>query len=117
MKLVFTKLETPATEIKVAFDDVNYKSYNVDEIKTNGFISFTEEECPDLTKVKIQGKFSTLGSVEVKKTVELERGEGEAGISYTYEKDVFEEREVTYYCFTSLDVANSIAYVEFYYPM
>ena len=54
MKLVFTKLETPATEIKVAFDDVNYKSYNVDEIKTNGFISFTEEECPDLTKVKIQ---------------------------------------------------------------
>ena len=50
MKLVFTKLETPATEIKVAFDDVNYKSYNV-----------------DLTKIKIQGKLSTLGSVEVKK--------------------------------------------------
>ena len=31
-------------------------------------ISFTEEECPDLTKIKIQGKLSTLGSVEVKKS-------------------------------------------------
>lgn len=102
MKLVFTKLETPATEIKVAFDGVNYKSYNVDEIKSTGYIQFTEKECPDLTKVKIQGKFSTLGSVEVNKAVELERGEGgESGISCTFEKDVFEEREVTttYYCF------------------
>ena len=102
MKLVFTKLETPATEIKVAFDGVNYKSYNVDEIKSTGYISFTEKECPDLTKVKIQGKFSTLGSVEVNKAVELERGEGgESGISCTFEKDIFEEREVTttYYCF------------------
>ena len=98
MKLVFTKLETPATEIKVAFDGVNYKSYNVDEIKSTGYIPFTEADCPDLTKVKIQGKFSTLGSVEVNKSVELERGEGgESGISCTFERDVFEE--VTYYCF------------------
>ena len=94
MKLVFTKLETPATEIKAAFDDVNYKSYNVDEIKTNGFISFTEEECPDLSKVKIQGKFSTLGSVEVKKAVALERGKGGAGISYTYEKTFLKKEKL-----------------------
>ncbi len=33
MKLVFTKLETSAKEIKVTFDGVTYKSYNVEELK------------------------------------------------------------------------------------
>lgn len=100
MKLVFTKLETDATEIKVTFDGVNYKSYNVDKLRDIGYIQFTEKDCPDLTKVKIQGKFSTFNSIEVNKTIELEPGEGgESGISCTFEKDVFEEKEVTYYCF------------------
>lgn len=65
MKLVFTKLETTASEIKVSFDGVNYKPYNVADIKSTGNIPFTEADCPDLTKIKVQGKLVSIGSVEV----------------------------------------------------
>ena len=65
MKLVFTKLETTASEIKVSFDGVNYKPYNVADIKSTGYIPFTEAVCPDLTKVKVQGKLVSIDSVEV----------------------------------------------------
>ena len=65
MKLVFTKLETTESEIKVSFDGVNYKPYNVADIKSTGYLSFTEEECPDLTKIKVRGKLVSIGSIEV----------------------------------------------------
>lgn len=63
MKLLFTKLETPSSEIKVTFDGVNYQTYNVDELKSIGYIEFTEDDCPDLTKIKVQGKFTTLSNL------------------------------------------------------
>ena len=95
MRLVFKKLRTPASTIKVSFDGETYRTYDVNTIKNQGYIEFTEQDCPDLTKLKIQGQFSTIDSVEVNKNILIE-GNSE-GILYNYEKPVY--NEVHYYCF------------------
>lgn len=74
MKLVFTKLETDANEIKVTFDGSTWRPYSVADIKRTGYIEFSEEDCPDLTKIKIKGKFARFNSVESVSDVELEQG-------------------------------------------
>jgi hypothetical protein len=74
MKLVFTKLETDANEIKVTFNGSIWRPYNVADIKKTGYIEFTEEDCPDLTKIRVMGKFASFNSVEAVSDVELEQG-------------------------------------------
>ena len=95
MRLVFKKLRTPASTIKVSFDGETYRTYDVNTIKNQGYIEFTEQDCPDLTKLKIQGQFSTIDSVEVNKNILIE-GNSE-GILCNYEKPIY--NEVHYYCF------------------
>lgn len=95
MRLVFKKLRTPASTIKVSFDGETYRTYDVNTIKNQGYIEFTEQDCPDLTKLKIQGQFSTIDSVEVNKNILIE-GNLE-GILCNYEKPIY--NEVHYYCF------------------
>jgi len=74
MKLVFTKLETDANEIGVTFNGTTWRPYNVADIKRTGYIEFTEEDCPDLTKIRVKGKFASFNSVEAVSDVELEQG-------------------------------------------
>lgn len=95
MRLVFKKLRTPASTIKVSFDGETYITYDVATIKSQGYIEFSESDCPDLTKIKIQGQFATLDSVEVNKNVLIE-GNSE-GILCNYERPVY--NKVHYYCF------------------
>lgn len=60
MKMTFNKLITPSSTIEVSFDGgLTYTTYDVESCKTNGIV-FTEEMCPDLTKISIKGKFKSF---------------------------------------------------------
>ena len=54
MKLIFKTLVTSADTIQVSFDGVIYKFYDVENAKKNGIL-FTSNDCPDLTKINING--------------------------------------------------------------
>ena len=104
MRLVFKKLRTPASTIKVSFDGETYRTYDVNTIKNQGYIEFTEQDCPDLTKLKIQGQFSTIDSVEVNKNILIE-GTTE-GLLCNYEAEVF--NHIHYNCYTYDDNNNNL---------
>lgn len=55
MKLIFKTLVTSADTIQVTSDGVSYKSYDVENAKKKNGILFTSDNCPDLTKISING--------------------------------------------------------------
>ena len=105
MRLVFKKLRTPASTIKVSFNGETYRTYDVNTIKNQGYIEFTEQDCPDLTKLKIQGQFSTIDSIEVNKNILIE-GTTE-GLLCNYEAEVF--NHIHYNCYTYDDNNNNLS--------
>ena len=98
MKIKFTKLPTNDGIIKVSLDGGDsFKDYNVADIHESGI---PLEDNQDYEKIQIQAPANILKNLNVVSSVKVEGGEGgESGVSYTFEKDIFEEREVTYYCF------------------
>lgn len=67
MKLVFNEITTPGTSIDVSFDGgKTWLNYDVEQLRqNNNEIHFTEEQCPDLTQIKIKGRFKTYSDVDV----------------------------------------------------
>ena len=64
MKLMFDKLRTSDGKVKISFDnETTWTEYNVDDIKNTG-IEFTEEDCPDLTKIRIAGAITKIGDIK-----------------------------------------------------
>ena len=98
MKIKFTKLPTTNGTIKVSLDGGDsFKDYNIADIDKSG-VPLSDSQ--DYEKIQIQAPANILKNLNVVSSVKVEGGEGgESGVSYTFEKDIFEEREVTYYCF------------------
>ena len=98
MKIKFTKLPTNDDTIKVSLDGgQSFTDYNVADVHESGI---PLEDNQDYEKIQIQVPANILKNLNVVSSVKVEGGEGgESGVSYTFEKDIFEEREVTYYCF------------------
>ena len=66
MKIIFTKLETASEVLKISFDGgETWEDHLTKDVKADGFISFTQEQCPDLTKIRIRGKFKTSKNLEI----------------------------------------------------
>lgn len=105
MKIKFTKLPTTDGIIKISLDGGDsFKDYNIADIHESGI---PLEDNQDYEKIQIQAPANILKNLNVVSSVKVEGGEGgESGVSYTFEKDIFEEREVTYYCFAPDDDGN-----------
>ena len=64
MKLLFDKLKTSDGIVRVSFDgEVTWNEYNVSEVKDTG-ITFTEDDCPDLTKIRIAGAITKISDIK-----------------------------------------------------
>ena len=64
MKLLFDKLKTSDGIVRVSFDDeVTWNEYNVADVKDTG-ITFTEDDCPDLTKIRIAGAITKISDIK-----------------------------------------------------
>ena len=98
MKIKFTKLPTNDGTIKISLDGgQSFTDYNVADVHESG-IPLADSQ--DYEKIQIQAPANILKNLNVVSSVKVEGVEGgESGVSYTFEKDIFEEREVTYYCF------------------
>lgn len=65
MRIKFNTLETRSSQILVSFDaGKSYKRYDVSDIKKNGSIEFTEDDCDDFSKIVIKGKIKTLADLD-----------------------------------------------------
>ena len=64
MKLIFDKLRTSDGIVKVSFNNGNsWSQYNVSDVIDTG-ITFTEEDCPDLTKIRIAGAITQISDIK-----------------------------------------------------
>lgn len=64
MKLHFNKLETTNDTIQVSWDGGNtWNSFPVDSAKENG-ITFSETDCPNISLIKVKGKFTTISNLD-----------------------------------------------------
>ena len=64
MKLLFDKLKTSDGIVRVSFDgEVTWNEYHVADVKDTG-ITFTEEDCPDLTKIRIAGAITKISDIK-----------------------------------------------------
>ena len=105
MKIKFTKLPTNDGTIKVSLDGgQSFTDYNVADVHESGI---RLEDNQDYEKIQIQAPPNTLKNLNAVPSVKVEGGDaGNSGVSYTFEKNIFEEREVTYYCFARDDDGN-----------
>ena len=72
MKIIFTTLKTVSPTIKVSFNHgQSWNTYNVNDVKENG-ITFTDEDCPDLSKILIQGQVTSINDIHVQKEISIE---------------------------------------------
>ena len=64
MKLIFDKLRTSDGIVKVSFNNgSSWSQYNVSDVIDTG-ITFTEEDCPDLTKIRIAGAITQISDIK-----------------------------------------------------
>lgn len=64
MKLIFDELITADGKVKVSFNnEETWTEYNVDDIINTG-ITFTEDECSDLTKIRIAGTIAKVSDIK-----------------------------------------------------
>lgn len=66
MKLYFKVLNINDSKFKVSFDDgISWRTINVEDLGEDKVLEFSEDDCPDLTKIKIRGRFKTFKDIDV----------------------------------------------------
>ena len=91
MRLHFNKLETTNDTIQVSWDGGNtWSSFPVSSAKENG-ITFSETDCPNISLIKVKGKFTTVSNLDFVATAKEDNSTsgGLEGLSLIDENGVF----------------------------